>query len=507
MKPVEAALSLLKNAFAMTDPLVNLQPLQTYLSTLGQAALIDLLLEVAQRDVMLRQSLYLKSAAPSAPVVNEEGNQWSSDLKLAIDEATDIDNLRDWQSDGFCADLLDDMLNQLTESLTAEHAPDQVIRLIQYAIGNVEDMLQCTEDMGDDTEGEMSDELNKIADRLSHLHLHACQLAQPDPLALAADLFTLETTLPMSSGSFGPLTYREVLGEAGLQRYRELAQAVLDALAAKTAPTGLISQAARLTRMLEDVAQARGDIDELVAIKSRDLSSTRNYLAIAEVLQQAGRSDEALAWAERGAAAFQNHSDNRLRDFLATGYLARGRNEEALQLTWVQFAEQPQLQNYQKLHALACQLGVWPEQRLKAQATLKDAMARAANATSRWNSKPPGPDATQLLAIALWEGDLDAALSALNQGRCDVYWRMQLAQQLEPVRPAAAIALYKQEISATIKLTKNSAYVSAIEMISKVGRLMAGLDQRTAFTDYLAQLRREHKIKRNFIKLLDGIKP
>ncbi|MFZ4625348.1 MAG: tetratricopeptide repeat protein [Rhodoferax sp.] len=489
----------------MTYPFVNLQPIQAYLATLPQAALIDLLLEVAQRDAPLRQSLHLKSAALSAPVADDDDDQWRSDLKQVIDDATDIDYLRDWQSDGVGTDLLDDMLNQLTESLTPARAPE-LIGLVRYAIEHVEDMLQNADDPDDDPEGEINEALGKVAHRLGHLHLRACQLAQPDPLDLAADLLLLETTLPMSCGSFGPLTYREVLGDAGLQRYRELTQAMLDALAAKTAPSGLTSQVASLTRMLEDVAQARGDIDELVAIKSRDLSGTRNYQAIAEVLQQAGRQDEALAWAERGAAAFPQHTDNRLRDFLATAYLARGRHEEALQLTWVQFAEQPQLQNYQKLHALADKLGLWPAQRLKAHATLHEAMARAASATSRWNPTPPGPDATQLLAIALWEGDLDAALAALDQGRCDVYWRMQLAQQLEPVRPAAAIAIYQQEISATIKLTKNSAYASATEMIGKVGRLMAVLDQRAGFADYLAQLRREHKIKRNFIKLLDGVK-
>ena len=97
-----------------------------------------------------------------------------------------------------------------------------------------------------------------------------------------------------------------------------------------------------------------------LAIKSRDLSSGYRYLNIAEIWAKARQPDKALEWAERGLKAFPQRPDNRLRDFLAAAYLKRRRNDEALQLTWIQFEERPVLEYYKKLHAVAGKLGLWP---------------------------------------------------------------------------------------------------------------------------------------------------
>ncbi len=76
---------------------------------------------------------------------------------------------------------------------------------------------------------------------------------------------------------------------------------------------------------------------KLVAIKAKDLSSGYRYLGIAEILTKSKRHDEALDWAERGLRAFPDRPQDGLRDFLVAAYLKRKRNDEALQLTWIQF--------------------------------------------------------------------------------------------------------------------------------------------------------------------------
>ncbi|MDP2825823.1 MAG: SWIM zinc finger family protein [Sulfuritalea sp.] len=134
-----------------------------------------------------------------------------------------------------------------------------------------------------------------------------------------------------------------------------------------------------------------GDVDELVAIKSRDLSSSYCYLDIAEIWTKAKQPDKALEWAERGLKAFPDRPDNRLRDFLVAAYLKRKRHDEALQLTWIQFEERPSLEHYKKLHDLAGKLGLWPEQRIRALAQVAEVIAREANTTSRWKPKPSTP--------------------------------------------------------------------------------------------------------------------
>lgn len=73
-------------------------------------------------------------------------------------------------------------------------------------------------------------------------------------------------------------------------------------------------------------------------------------------------------------------------------------------------------------------------------------------------------------------------------------------------RAADAISLYRRVIPQIVEKTSNTAYEEAIRLIRKVGQLMSDLGQSGALADYLAALRLQYKPKRNFIKLLDGVR-
>ena len=88
--------------------------------------------------------------------------------------------------------------------------------------------------------------------------------------------------------NFDAATYQDPLGKKGLQRYRELAEAEWRKIEPRCADHGYDSHRATITRIMERLAEASGDIDELVAIKSKDLSSSYRYLGIAETLAKAG---------------------------------------------------------------------------------------------------------------------------------------------------------------------------------------------------------------------------
>jgi uncharacterized Zn finger protein len=256
---------------------------------------------------------------------------------------------------------------------------------------------------------------------------------------------------------------------------------------------------------MEDLARASGNVDELIAIKAQDLSDAHTYLKIAELLTENQRDEEALQWAERGLAAYPQRTDNGLRDFLVAAYLTRQRPAEAIQLTWIQFEEQPGVAAYQKLHAVALKLGDWPAQRARALDFLDRDMAQEANQTSRFKPKPSVPDTSRRVGIALWEGDLDVAWQSARDGQCQQGLRLSLAQALEATRAPDAIDLYRQIVPNIVDKTNNDAYASAVVLIRKVGQLMAGLGQTPQFSAYLAELRATFKPKRNFIKLLDGV--
>lgn len=465
--------------------------IKEYLATQPPETLVDLLLDVAQRDDRLYQSLLLKAERTGGG-----GGNVVKAFRRAIDGATRIHGFVDWREVGTFASNIEQVADSLAELLKPDTAA-MLVELAEYAIERVENSLEQV----DDSNGEIGD----IAYRLGELHLKACTMARPDPAGLAERLYRFETTLPFGLCSFDAATYRAALGKEGLRRYRELAEAEWRKLKPRDAKDSYDAHRSRITRIMERLAEASGDVEELVAIKSRDLSSSYCYLDIAEIWLKAKQPDKALEWAERGLKAFPERPDNRLRDFLVAAYLKRKRNDEALQLTWIQFEERPILEHYKKLHDVAGKLGLWPEQRNRALAWVAEAIAREASTTSRWKPKPSAPNTTLLVEIALWENDLDAAWESIHEGTCDRSLLIALAGKLESSRPDGAINLYRRVVPPIVEQTNNTAYEEAIKLIRKVGGLMKAQNQSQQFGDYLAELRVQFKPKRNFIKLLDGV--
>ena len=463
--------------------------IKQYLATQPQDILVDLLLDVAQRDDRLYQSLLLKAERSG-------GGNIAQAFRRAIDDATSIDGFVHWREVGSFAGNIDQVADSLAELLKPDSAA-MLVELAEYAIGRVENSLEQI----DDSNGEVSG----IVYRLGELHLKACTMARPEPAGLAERLFRLETTLSFGLCSFDAATYRTALGKEGLRRYRELAEAEWRKVKPRKEKSGYDAHRAAITRIMEKLAEAGGDVEELVAIKSRDLSSCYSYLGIAEIWTKARQPDKALEWAERGLKAFPEQTDNRLRDFLVAAYLKRKRHDEALQLTWIRFEERPNLEHYEKLHAVASKLGLWPAQRDRALAKVAEVVSREAATTNRFKPKPSTPNHSLRVEIALWEKDLAAAWAYAHEGSCERSLLIALAGKLEASRPGDAVSLYRRVVSPIVEQTNNAAYHDAIKLIRKVGDLMGVQSQSRQFGDYLAELRVRFKPKRNFVKLLDGV--
>lgn len=464
--------------------------IRQYLETQPSESLVAALLDVAQRDDRLFQSLLLKAERTHG------GGNAEKAFRRAIDDAVRIRGFIDWREVGTYAGNIDQVADSMAELLQPDSAA-MLIELAEHAIEQIENALEQV----DDSNGE----IGGIVYRLGELHLKACTMAKPDPAALAERLFRFETTLPFGLCSFDASTYKTPLGKKGLQRYRELAEAEWRKIEPRTDDKGYDGHRASITRIMERLAEASGDVDELVAIKAKDLSSSYRYLGIAEILAKAERHDEALGWAERGLKAFPDRPHDGLRDFLVAAYLKRKRNDEALQLTWIQFEERPGLEPYKKLHEVAGKLGIWPTQRERALAWLDQAITKEAASTTRWKPKPSTPNCTLRLSIALWEKDLDAAWAAAHQGTCDRTLLITLAGKLEKDRADDAITLYRRVIPDIVDETKNSAYEEGVQLVRRVGDLMKAQKKLSQFGGYLAELRLQFKPKRNFIKLLDGV--
>jgi hypothetical protein len=102
--------------------------------------------------------------------------------------------------------------------------------------------------------------------------------------------------------------YADVLGNNGLAEYDRLAKeewAGVPALGpGREDMPRYYGKRERLAGIMEALAYRSGDVEGLVAIKSKDLSNSFAYVEIAQIYKQAGDDEKALEWAEEGAWVF-----------------------------------------------------------------------------------------------------------------------------------------------------------------------------------------------------------
>lgn len=163
------------------DPWLDIR---TYLSSQRPGSLVDLLLDVAQRDDRLYQSLLLRAERTGGA-----GNTMTA-FRRAIDSATLIHGFVDWRAAGSFASNLDQVAESLAELLKPDTAA-MLADLAEYAIERVGHALEEI----DDSDGDVGQTLQ----RFGELHLKACELARSDPEKLAERLFRCETSAPFDS--------------------------------------------------------------------------------------------------------------------------------------------------------------------------------------------------------------------------------------------------------------------------------------------------------------------
>lgn len=254
-----------EQAQASADPE---QEVRDWLAQQPQPVLATMLYDLALRDDALYRSLRLKID------LGKRSSDPDASLKAwyrAIDEATEVEDFLDWrQVSGFAADL-QELSNALEKLLTPDSAL-LLIELSEYAIPRIEQALQQVD--------ESAGELGEVLLRLSHLHLQACTLAKPDPIALAERLFHLEMNASFDSFYDCALHYREALGSIGLQHFQALAEAewrLVPALTTNDQRPSFDTKRLSLTRIMTTLSKLSGDLQALVAVKARDLSAAHRY--------------------------------------------------------------------------------------------------------------------------------------------------------------------------------------------------------------------------------------
>ncbi|MDB6017997.1 MAG: hypothetical protein JWR19_2486 [Pedosphaera sp.] len=483
---------------ATTTPVVTLDDARAWLSKQEKGTLIELVMEQAAKDEHLRERLLLQSAKSAGPGVDVAA------IRKAIYRATNTRGFVDYRAARDFARGIDQVVDSIAE-LLEERRATEVIELSEHALARVEAAISQM----DDSDGN----IGGILGRLQELHLAACREAKPYPEKLAARLFDWEMRTPWDTFYGAAGTYADVLGERGLATYGRLAEAAW-ARVPTVGPGGkdpeVFGKSYRIKQIMEAIARQSGDIEALVAIKARDLSSAYHFLEIAEIYREAKQPDDALAWAERGIKAFPKEPDSRLREFLADEYHRRRRHDAAMDLIWAEFSEGAYLQNYQKLKQHADRIRQWPGWREKALDLIRAEIEQQKQGVpkkpeTRWRWRPPNPDHSELVRIFLWEGDVETAWQEAKTGDCNNSLWLELAAKREKEFPADVIPIYKREIESLINQTNNTSYAEAVKLLGRIRQLMARLQQSEQFASFLTALRATYKAKRNFIKLVERL--
>lgn len=481
---------------------LNREDVRSFLSKQSKERLIELLADAAFEHEVLLGTLALEMAGTS------RGGRALASLRATIDEAVELEGYLGYgETFGYAGKL--DSVTRILEDLLKKGQAQEAVDLTEHALVKIEEALEQV----DDSDGDVS----MFIARLQEIHLAACQKARPDPEALARRLFDWELRGGYDIFYGAVETYGPVLGSRGLKAYRELAEAEWSKIP-PLQPGSRDDWSGRrwhITHIMECLAKVTGDVEALVAVKSRDLSRPTAFLEIAKACQEAGQRDRALEWAEKGLAAFPREPGSGLRRFVADAYQARRRPADAMALLWTDFSEHPSTDTYGELGRHARRMKQWPEWRHKAHELLRERargpqakgpQAKAKVPQVRSASYLGGAASSLLVQILIQEKEVEEAWSVAQEFGCAEYLWLDLAKLREKTHPDDSLPIYQRHVDQALAAVNERGYQMATGHLRRIRDMLKAHGRSQELASYLAAVRQEHKRKRNFLAILDAAK-
>lgn len=463
-------------------PGVSRDQLRDHLRGLDKERLINLALEAMDYDDILRRRLMLETIGVSRPLKPDSPAPDLATYRQILREAIECADYVDYEAMPDYTQGVEEAIRPLGELLRGGYAA-AVVDLAEFAL--VE--LDKANDMVDGGDGA----LNAAYDDLQQYHLEACRQAQLNPEKLAARLLEFEIEGGLGVFNNTASAYAEILGEAGLIAWRRLLtqewQNLLPPSAASRSDD-IDHRRFQINALMERMASDAGDLEALAAIRQRDLTTAHDYLALAETYRAARQLDLAIVAAERGLTASGDLAG--LRDFLASAYLQARRPADAAALVWQQYEQTPDLDTFEQLKSASGP--EWPAWRERALGLLRTRRA--------------APERSELVEALLSEGLVEEAWTEAKAGGCRVRLWLALADRRAATAPDDALRIYQDHLNAIISGGDQRAYRRAIDVLAKIRRLLETLGRREDFGAISAEVRAAHRQKRNFLKLLDGMR-
>lgn len=463
------------------------QKLRDFLLAQSPVWLTDRLLNTAASDPVLLAGL---QAAAS-------GSDGVQVVRRELDRAIWVDEYVEWEDAPTYVHNVNRALELLTDLIRDGH-PDQAVELAEHAMDLLEQAVERVHDDGD-THGCLV--------WAQQIHLQACAASNPDPTALARQLFTRATADEWSILANVVADYADVLGPTGVTTLRGLINEELQRLPRLVAGADADTHHYTILSLAERAAKADG-VDAVVDVLAWDLRSASRFERICQELMAAGRVEPALEWARRGLAELQGRTDFGLVDLrrLAASLHAQlGQHDAAVELVWQDFAVAPSVEGYQLVREYGEADGSWGRWRERALDELRQQPPLTTPPPPTKRHIWPGPRGHSVLVnVLLWEGDVQAAWEAAHNGGCMEGVWLALARQRAQEHPRDAIPVFSRQIEASVEMTKRDGYEQAVRLLTEVSGYYERVGASAEFADYVRSLRAAHRRKRNFIAALDA---
>jgi hypothetical protein len=447
--------------------------IRDHLRQKGVDELVDIILELAERDATLLHRLELTAAT-----FDSDDAALEPRLRKLLDDATRTRSYIEYRQAPNWAARVDAALDTI-EQLASGGRAGVAFKLAERAIDRIVKAIGSI----DDSDGHCGGLLERARD----IHLKAAETARPDAVALARNLFARQMADDYDTFYAAAALYADVLGEAGLNEYRRLANEAwgkLDSRRPGRSQDDISDDYRRLTPILDFFAERAGDLETRIALRAKDLSSAWQYLQLAEFCRENGRDQEALRRAEEGLWIFEDQApDERLLFFTVDLLVKAHRKADAEAHLWRAFEKAPSFELYGRLRRIGGKAGTervieWLKSRL------------VKKTRSDWHYP-----ADLLVRVLTHEKMYDAAWATVRQHQASSSARQELAKASETTHPGEALETYAVRVE---ELINSGSYADAVKLVGRMAPLRNAAEQAS----YIAALKARHGRKRNLMKLL-----